>query len=102
MTRQEASFLEQEGPCTAFCYPDDEITHEPDRSRDIRAVEFAMTLLSSCRTDRSRHMTTSICLSILRGNLNRAEVARHFKVGKEQVRRCEKAILRLERWRLGQ
>ena len=100
MTREEAHFRERGTPYTGFSYPGD--TSEPiaDRSRDIASVEFAMRLLLSARgTNRVQRMRATVCLAILRSELDVGEVARRFKVGREQVRRCVKQIQTLERWR---
>jgi hypothetical protein len=55
------------------------------RERDIKAAEWTVHLLLSARTDRVRHMRASVCLQILRNNLNLTEIAEHFDVTPQRV-----------------
>ncbi len=85
---------------TPFRYPD-EGEGEPNldalRETQVKALEFMASMLLSARTDRVRHMRASICLAILKGQLNVGEIAEHFGVCAQRVRNCVKEIESLSR-----
>jgi len=62
------------------------------RKIQIRALEAAVQLLLSARTDRVQHMRASVALAILKGDLNLGEIASHYRVTGERVRQIVKEV----------
>ena len=92
MTSQEAAYAAHTEPAVGFKYPDDEITQDADRSRDVQALERWTELLLSGRASRVTHLRASVALALLRNDLKVSSIAIHFGVSVQRVRRLVREI----------